>query len=165
MAITTGDKLPNATLLRMGEEGPETVDLHSLIGEGPAVIFGLPGAYTGVCSTAHVPSFIRTKDQFAEEGIDTIICVSVNDPFVMEAWGKDTGASEAGIHMLADPESDFIRTLGLQFSAPPAGLIDRAKRFAMVIEDGAVAVIEIEDNPGLCERSAGEGLLRRYSEV
>lgn len=160
--IATNDKLPDAELLRMGSAGPETVRLAALIGGGRAALFGLPGAYTGVCTTAHVPSFIRSKADFSDAGIDTVICVSVNDPFVMEAWGKDTGASAAGIHMLADPESKLIRDLGLQFSAAPAGLIDRSKRFAMVIEDGLVRVLHVEENPGLCERSAGQALLDAY---
>ena len=87
MTISTGTALPDASLLRMGENGPEAVSLSDTLKDRKVVIFGLPGAYTGVCTTAHVPSFIRTKDQFAAKGVDEIICVSVNDPFVMKAWG------------------------------------------------------------------------------
>lgn len=159
MRIQTGDKLPDATFLKLGAEGPQEVSLASLVKDGPAVLFGLPGAFTGTCSTAHVPSFIRTKDQFAAAGAKAVICVAVNDPFVMDAWARDTGAADAGIHMVADPEATFIRALGLEFSAPPAGLINRSQRFAMVIKDGKVALLHVEDNPGICEISGGEALL------
>ena len=123
------------------------------------VLFGLPGAYTGVCTTAHVPSFIRTKDAFAAKGVDEVICVSVNDPFVMGAWAKDTGADVAGLSMLGDAEGTFIKALGLDFTAPPAGLIGRSKRFALYAEDGVVKVLQVETSPGECTVSAGESLL------
>ena len=86
MPISEGDHFPSATLLQMGEDGPESVALDDKTKGRKVVIFGLPGAYTGTCTTAHVPSFIRTKDQFEEKGVEEIICVSVNDPFVMQAW-------------------------------------------------------------------------------
>jgi peroxiredoxin len=85
--------------------------------------------------------------------------LSVNDPFVMGAWGEMTGATEAGITMVGDPESAFTKAMGMEFSAPPAGLIDRSKRYAMLVIDGEVKVLNEEENPGLCEVSAGEGLL------
>lgn len=159
MTISTGDKLPEATLLRMGAEGPEGVELSSLTTGRKVVIFGLPGAYTGVCSTAHVPSFVRNKDQFAAKGVQDIICISVNDPFVMDAWGKATGAADAGLHMLGDSEAAFTKAIGMDFTAPPAGLINRSKRFSMLVEDGVVTVINEEASPGECEISAGETLL------
>lgn len=159
MTISVGDTIPEATMLRMGAEGPEGVELSSLTAGRKVVIFGLPGAYTGVCSTAHVPSFMRTKDQFAAKGVDDIICVAVNDPFVMDAWGTATGAADAGIVMLGDSEAAFTKAIGMDFTAPPAGLINRSKRFAMVVEDGKVTVLNEEENPGLCDVSAGEGLL------
>lgn len=123
------------------------------------MIFGLPGAYTGVCSTAHVPSYIRTAPSFAEKGVDEIICVSANDPFVMGAWAESTGAAKAGLTFLGDPSADFIKAIGLDFSAPPVGLIDRSKRFSMVVEDGVVTLLHVEESPGTCEISAGEALL------
>lgn len=158
MTITIGDKLPDATFLKLGDGGPEEIQLADL-SSGTIALFGLPGAYTGTCSTAHVPSFIRTKDQFADKGVDRIICVSVNDPFVMDAWAKDTGAADAGLHMLADPAGDFIRAMGLTFDAPPAGLHNRSKRFALLAKDGAITALHVEDNPGLCTTSGGEALL------
>ena len=159
MSISVGDKLPEATLLRMGENGPEQVALSGLTAGKKVVIFGLPGAYTGTCSTAHVPSFVRNKAALDEKGVDAVICVSVNDPFVMKAWGETTGAADAGLTMLSDAESTFTKALGMDFDAPPAGLLARSKRYAMLVEDGKVVILNAEASPGECEISAGEGLL------
>lgn len=159
MTISVGDKLPDAQLLRLGAEGPESISVSDLTAGRKVVIFGLPGAYTGVCSTAHVPSFIRTKAQFDAKGIDEMICVSVNDVFVMDAWSKDTGAGDAGISMLADGDSSLTVAMGMEFTAPPVGLINRSKRYSMVVEDGVVTVLNAEESPGTCEISAGETLL------
>lgn len=159
MTISVGQSLPDANLLQMGEDGPETVELSSKLKGRKVVLFGLPGAYTGVCTTAHVPSFIRTKDKFAAKGVDEIICVSVNDPFVLKAWGESTGAAAAGIAILGDADAAFTKAIGLDFTAPPAGLIDRSKRYALYAEDGVVKVIQVEDSPGQCTISGGEALL------
>lgn len=159
MTISTGDSLPEATLLHMGANGPEAVALAPKLKGRKVVIFGLPGAYTGVCTTAHVPSFIRTAAKFAEKGVDEIICVSVNDPFVMKAWGESTGATAAGITFLGDADASFTKAIGLNFTAPPAGLFDRSKRFALYAEDGVVKVLHLEESPGTCEISGGESLL------
>ncbi len=159
MTISEGQTLPDANLLRMGDNGPEAVSLGERLKGRKVVIFGLPGAYTGVCTTAHVPSFIRTKDKLAAKGVDEIICVSVNDPFVMKAWGEATGATEAGITMLGDAEATFTKAIGLDFTAPPAGLINRSKRYALLAEDGVVKVLQVEDSPGQCTISGGEALL------
>jgi peroxiredoxin len=133
--------------------------MADLAGSGKVVLFGLPGAYTGTCTTAHVPSFIRTKADFEAKGVDAVICISVNDPFVMDAWGESTGATRAGIRMVGDAASAFTKAIGMDFTAPPVGLIDRSKRFALYAEDGVVKVLHVEDNPGVCETSAGEALL------
>jgi peroxiredoxin len=159
MTLSVGDTLPNADLYRMGAEGPESVSMDSLTKGRKVVIFGLPGAYTGTCTTAHVPSFMRTKDGFAAKGVDEIICLSVNDPFVMDAWGKSTGGTEAGVTFLGDPASEFTKAAGMDFDAPPAGLHGRSKRYALYAEDGVVKVLQAEDNPGMCETSGGEALL------
>jgi cytochrome c peroxidase len=159
MAISTGDTLPDATLTQMGADGPGPVKLSEKVKGRKVAIFAVPGAFTPTCHSAHVPSFIRTKDQFAEKGVDEIICISVNDPFVMGAWGESTGATAAGITMLGDPASEFTKAIGMDFDAPPAGLMARSQRYAMLVEDGVVKVLNAEDNPGACETSAGEGLL------
>ena len=105
MALSQGDTLPDATLVQMGAEGPAPVKLADKTKGRKVVIFAVPGAFTPTCHSAHVPSFIRTKDQFDAKGVDEIICVSVNDPFVMKAWGEATGATDAGITMLSDAHS------------------------------------------------------------
>ncbi|MEP1587523.1 MAG: peroxiredoxin [Tateyamaria sp.] len=159
MAISQGDTIPDATLSFMGDEGPATLQLSEKTKGRKVVIFALPGAFTGTCTTAHVPSFIRTKDQFAGKGVDEIICLSVNDPFVMGAWGDSTGATAAGITMLGDPEAAFTKAMGREFSAPPAGLVDRSKRYAMVVDDGKITLLQEDESPGVCDVSAGEGML------
>jgi cytochrome c peroxidase len=159
MTLSSGDKLPEATLLKLGEKGPEAVDLKSLTKGRKVVIFAVPGAYTPTCSAAHVPSFVRTKAQFDAKGVDEIICLSVNDPFVMKAWGEATGATAAGLSMLADPQGAFTSAIGMAFDAPPAGLMGRSKRYAMLVEDGTVTVLHVEQSPGTCEATAGESLL------
>ncbi|MFP7672183.1 peroxiredoxin [Marivita sp. S0852] len=159
MAISEGDTLPAADLVKMGDNGPEPVSLSEHTKGKKVVLFAVPGAFTPTCHAAHVPSFIRTKDQFDAKGVDEIICVSVNDPFVMQAWGEATGASSAGITMLGDAESSFTKAIGMDFDAPPAGLIARSKRYAMLVEDGKVTKLHVEENPGVCEVSGGEALL------
>lgn len=159
MTISEGAKLPDATLLHIGATGPASVTLSEKLAGRNVVIFGLPGAYTGTCTTAHVPSFIRTADQFAAKGVDEIICVSVNDPFVMKAWGESTGATAAGITMLGDADASFTKAVGLAFTAPPVGFFDRSKRYALYAQDGVVKVLHVEESPGVCEASGGEALL------
>lgn len=159
MTISKGDTLPDATLLQMGDGGPEQVSLSDKLKGRKVALFAVPGAYTPTCHSAHVPSFIRTKDQFADKGVDEIICVSVNDPFVMQAWGEATGAAVAGITMLGDADASFTKAIGMDFDAPPAGLIARSKRYAMLVDDGVVTALNAEASPGECEVSAGEALL------
>lgn len=160
MSIKAGDKFPEGTLLRVGNDGPEAVNTSELT-QGRVAIFGLPGAYTGTCTNAHMPSFIRTADKFREKGISKIVCVTVNDPFVTDSWAKSTGASDAGIEVLADADGSVTKALGLNFDAPPAGLYGRCQRFAALLNDGAVEVIDVEDSPGMCSVSAGEALLEK----
>lgn len=159
MTITTGQTLPDASLLQIGAEGPETVALAEKLKGRKVAIFGLPGAYTGTCSTAHVPSFIRSMDALRAKGVDEVICISVNDPFVMDAWSKDTGAGDAGITMLGDATSEFTKAIGMAFSAGPVGFVDRSKRYSMLVDDGVVTILNAEASPGECEISAGQTLL------
>ena len=158
MAIKQGDTLPDAIFTKIAAEGLEIVDLANKTAGRKVVIFAVPGAFTPTCNSAHVPSFIRTKDQFDAKGVDEIICISVNDPHVMKTWGETTGATEAGITMLADAQSLFTTGIGMEFSAPPVGFFARSKRYAMLVNDGVVTILQ-EDAPGACDVSAGEGLL------
>ncbi len=158
MALSVGDALPDATLLMMGANGPEGTSLHARLKGRKVVLFGLPGAYTGTCTTSHVPSFIRTAGQFAAKGVEEIICVSVNDPFVMGEWGASTGASGAGIAMLGDADGAWTKAIGMDFTVASIGLIGRSQRYALLAEDGVVKVlhVEVED---VCDLSTGEAML------
>lgn len=161
MTIAEGSRLPDATLTRIGDAGPEQVALAGKLAGRKVAIFAVPGAFTPTCHSAHVPSFIRTKADFEAKGVAEIICISVNDPFVMKAWGEATGATEAGLTMLADADSSLTTAIGMAFDAPPAGLIKRSRRYAMLVDDGVVTALQIEQSPGTCELSGGEALLAR----
>ncbi len=156
--IEVGQRLPEATLLRIGPDGPESVALGDRLKGRKVILFAVPGAYTPTCDSAHMPSFVRTADQFREKGIDEIICVSVNDAHVMRYWGESTGATEAGITLLADPDASFTDALGLTFSNPAVGMLNRSRRYAMLVEDGVLTRFHLEQ-PGVCEVSTGEAML------
>jgi peroxiredoxin len=157
--VGVGERLPEGRVLVKGEGGLEWVDTRDLFAGRRVVLFGLPGAYTGLCTTAHVPSFLRTKARFDAAGVDAILCLAANDPFVLEAWGRDTGAAEAGIGMLADPAGEWIEALGTLFDLPERGFLRRSRRFAAYVEDGVVRVWHEEESPGACEATAGEAML------
>lgn len=156
MAITQGDRLPSVPVLKKGAEGLETVDLAAL--PGRVAIFAVPGAFTSTCSNAHMPSFVKTADQFRQKGVQRIICVAVNDPAVMEAWAKATGADAAGIEVVSDADGSFTRALGMAYDAPQFGMYGRSKRYSMLVRDGVVEVLNLEQ-PGKFEVSGGERLL------
>ncbi|MEO0357322.1 MAG: peroxiredoxin, partial [Pseudomonadota bacterium] len=151
MALSKGDAVPAGNLQRMGADGPEQVSIETLTKGRKIALFAVPGAFTPTCHSAHVPSFMRTKDQFMAKGVDEIVCVSVNDVFVMQEWGKATGATDAGIAMLADGDSSFTKAMGMDFTAEPVGLMARSKRYAMIVDDGVVVALKEESSPGECE--------------
>ena len=159
MTITVGDSLPEASLAKLGESGPEQVSISDVVKGRKVVIFAVPGAFTPTCQSAHVPSFMKVKDDLAAKGVDEVICVAVNDPWVMEAFGRETGAAGAGITMLADGSGAFTKAIGMDFDAPPVGFIGRSRRYAMLAEDGVVKVLHVEESPGTCEISGGEAML------
>ena len=155
MPILVGDKLPEAILRRSGLLGPEETSISSLTAGRKVVIFGLPGAYTSTCSASHVPSFMRTKDQFASKGVAEIICVSVNDVFVMHAWGQSANADH--LMMLADGNGDFTKAVGLELDGTGFGMGTRSKRFAMIVDDGVVSLLNVD--AGALEGSSAEAIL------
>lgn len=159
MAISVGNRLPEAMLLKIGANGPEKVKLGDRLAGRKVVIFGLPGAFTPTCDSAHLPGFMRTRDAICEKRVAEIICVSVNDPHVMKAWGEATGATKAGLTLLADPESLFTTAIGMKYDAPDAGLIARSRRYAMLVENGVVTVLHEEVARGVCDVSSGEAML------
>lgn len=159
MTISAGDKLPDATLTRIGENGPEQVSLYEKLRGRRVVLFALPGAFTPTCSAAHVPSFIRTAADLAQKGMDEIICVSVNDPFVMQAWGDVSGGADAGITFLADADGSYTAAVGMGFDAPISGFFGRSVRYSMLIDDGVLKVLNMEKARGVCDLTGGETLL------
>ena len=165
MTIATGDELPEASFLEKTAAGIATVTAAGLCAGRRVVLFGLPGAYTGTCSTLHVPSFIRVAERLRAAGIDDIACVSVNDPHVMMAWGEATGALAAGIRMLSDADGAFTRALGLDFTNAAAGLLGRSKRYSLCADDGVVTILNLEASPGVCDVSGGETMLEEVSQA
>jgi cytochrome c peroxidase len=159
MTITKGDRLPETTFLEKGPDGIVPVPSRDLFAGRRVALFGLPGAFTGTCSTRHLPSFVRVADRLRAKGIDEIACVAVNDPHVMLAWGQGAGATEAGIRMLSDAASDFTTALGLAFDNPAAGMFRRSRRYSLLADDGVATILHLEENSGECSVSAGETLL------
>lgn len=159
MTISKGDRLPDATLIETAGDQPAQVKMADKVAGRTVVIFGLPAAFSGTCTTAHVPSFLKNREALSAKGVDEVICVSVNDYFAMKAWDKELGASDGGITMLADGMAEFTKAIGMEFSAPPVGFVDRSKRYTMLVEDGVVRELNLEESPGACSISAAETLL------
>lgn len=159
MSISTGETLPQATFRSMGADGPEEHSTDDLFANKTVALFAVPGAFTPTCSSAHLPSFMRVEDQLRGKGIDEIICLSVNDVFVMAEWAKISGADKTGIRMISDTDGAFTAAIGMDFTAPPVGLLGRSKRYAMIVENGKVTRLNAEESPGECSISAGETLL------
>jgi peroxiredoxin len=159
MTIQVGDRLPAVEFLQMVGDGFETVALADRLAGRKVVIFAVPGAYSNTCDAAHVPSFIRSMDGLKAAGVDEVICIAANDPWVMKAWGDSTGAAAAGITMLSDAPCAYGKAVGLDFSAPVVGFIDRIVRHALYAEDGVVRVLKLEEGRGVCDLTAGETLL------
>lgn len=155
MTIQTGDRLPEATLNKIGD-GVETVDTRSLFDGRKVVLFAVPGAFTPTCSERHLPGFVERFDEFRAKGID-VACMSVNDPFVMQAWGQSQDVPE-GLSMLADGNGDFTRALGLEMDASAYGMGTRSKRFALYADDGVVRQLHVEA-PGELRVSSADYVL------
>lgn len=156
MSIEIGQNLPDVTLYRMGEGGPVSENRDSLFKDQKVVVFGLPGAFTPTCSQSHLPGFVVLADKLKDKGIDRIICLSVNDAFVMSAWGQSQNADQ--IDMVADGNADFVRALGLDMDLNSRGMGVRSKRFALIANNSKVTWIEVEA-PGKFELSSAESVL------
>ncbi|MFT4613670.1 MAG: peroxiredoxin [Bacteroidia bacterium] len=156
MAIQAGDKTPACTLKTMGSEGPADITTEDIFSGKKVVLFALPGAFTPGCSLAHLPGYVVNADKIKAAGVDTIVCLSVNDAFVMGAWGKDQNADE--ILMLADGNGEFTAAVGLELDGSGFGLGTRSQRYAMIVEDGTVSHINVEEGPGV-EVSSAESIM------
>ncbi len=157
--IKVGDKLPTSGLKTMGENGPEEVDLNAMFSGKKVVLFSVPGAFTPTCSAKHLPGFVENADAFKAKGVDHVACLSVNDAFVMGAWGKDQNVGDS-VAMLADGSATYNTELGLELDLVAAGLGMRGQRYAIIADDGVVTHLAVEE-PGAFEVSSAEAILAK----
>ena len=158
MTVKIGDRIPAARFMYMSDKGPAVLHGEDLFARKRVAVFGLPGAYTPVCSAQHLPGFVAKAAALKGKKIDRIVCVSVNDPFVMDAWGKDHKVGD-DVLMLADDKGEFTRALGLQEDFSDFGLGERSKRYSMIVDDGRVTSLNIEDSVFACGISSAESLV------
>lgn len=155
MSIAVGDKIPSVTLHTMGAAGPTALGTEEIFSGKKVVLFGVPGAFTPGCSATHLPGFVVSADKIKAKGVDTVACLSVNDAFVMGAWGTAQNASE--LLMLADGNGDFTRAVGLELDGSGFGLGLRCKRFSMIVDNGIVTALNVEpDGTGINVSTADE---------
>lgn len=152
MSISVGDKIPGATLQTMNENGPGPISTDKIFFGKKVVLFAVPGAFTPGCSMTHLPGYVVNADKILAKGVDTIACLSVNDAFVMDAWGKAQNADH--ILMLADGNGDFTQMLGLELDGRGFGMGTRSQRYAMIVEDGTVTTLNVEPGGGVDVSSA-----------
>jgi peroxiredoxin len=152
MTIKTGDKIPACTMKTMGEKGPIDITTDEIFAGKKVVLFAVPGAFTPGCSITHLPGYVVNADKIKAKDVDTIVCMSVNDAFVMDAWGKAQNAE--ALLMLADGNGDFAAALGLELDGNGFGMGMRSQRFAMIVEDGAVSHLNVEEGAGVDVSSA-----------
>jgi len=157
MTIQVGDKLPQITVSTMTEEGPKPVSMEELCAGKKVVLFAVPGAFTPTCSVQHLPGFVTNAGNLKEKGVDVVACISVNDPFVMGAWGKDRSAGEE-VMLLADGNAEFTTAVGLEMDGSGFGLGKRSQRYAMIIDDGVVSTLNVESGPSV-DVSSAEAIL------
>ena len=153
MKLKENDNITNSDIFVLENGEPTKRNIAELLKSKKVVIFGLPGAYTSVCSAKHLPGYVNMHTQYKNKGIDHIICVSVNDPFVMKAWGEDRNVGE-DVLMLSDGNGEFTSAIGLEMDGSGFGLGTRSQRYAMIIEDGVVSALNVESGPGLDVSSA-----------
>ena len=152
MTIKTGDKIPSCTMKTMGEKGPTDISTDDIFAGKKVLMFAVPGAFTPGCSVTHLPGYVVNADKIKAKGVDTIACMSVNDAFVMGAWGQAQNAEE--LLMLADGNGDFTAELGLELDGKGFGLGTRSQRFAMLVDDGTVTHLNVEPGAGVDVSSA-----------
>tara|TARA_B100000678_G_scaffold284661_1_gene286566 strand:+ start:32806 stop:33288 length:483 start_codon:yes stop_codon:yes gene_type:complete len=153
MSISVGDKLPQTTFMTMGTNGPEPVDSEEFFKGQTVALFAVPGAFTPTCSAKHLPGFKEKASDLKSKGIDKIACTSVNDVFVMNAWGKDQSVGD-DIVMLADGNGAFAKSIGLELDGSGFGMGSRSQRYSMIVEDGTVTKLNVESGPSFEVSSA-----------
>jgi glutaredoxin/glutathione-dependent peroxiredoxin len=157
MPIKVGDKIPDAKLTQMTADGPAPISTSDIFKGKKVVLFAVPGAFTPTCSAKHLPGFVGKADAIKAKGVDTIACVSVNDVFVMNAWGKDQHA-DGKVMMLADGNGEFTKAMGLELDGKGFGMGTRSQRYSLIAEDGVVKTLNVE-KPGAFEASSAETAL------
>ena len=158
MTINVGDKIPSVDLAIMTADGPQGISTDDIFAGKKVAIFGLPGAFTPTCSAQHVPSYVENHSALAAKGVDAVGCMSVNDAFVMGAWGKDQQVGN-NVTMLADGSAAYTQALGLELDLTARGMGVRCQRFAIVVDDGVVSALQIEENPGGIEMTGAQAIL------
>ncbi len=159
MTIEVGDRIPSVTVAHMTGDGPAQISTDEVFGAKRVVLFAVPGAFTPTCSAQHLPGFLANADAIKAKGVDTIACVAVNDAFVMGAWGKDQNVGDA-VLLLADGSGDFTRAVGMEFDLTGMGLGVRSKRYSMIVDDGVVKALNLDEG-GKLEGSTAEKLLEQ----
>ena len=157
MPISVGETIPNVKVMTVSGEGPEETTTHELMGSGKVVLFSVPGAFTPTCSAKHLPGFVEKAGELKAKGVDKIVCMSVNDAFVMKAWGEAHAASDK-VELLADGNGDFAKAIDLTMDASGFGMGLRSQRFAVVLDNGAVTALHVEA-PGAFEVSSADYVL------
>lgn len=158
MTVKVGDNLPAGTLAFLGDNGPESITTDELCNGKKIVLFAVPGAFTPTCSESHLPGFVANADKILAKGVDRIVCMSVNDPFVMGAWGKSQNAEH--LLMAADGSAVFTKALGLELDLVERGLGIRSQRFSMIVDDGKITHLNVEDGPSF-DVSSAENILQQ----
>ena len=158
MTIKPGDKLPDATLMHLTDAGPAPISTEELFGGKTVALFAVPGAFTPTCSNQHLPGFIEKSEELRAAGVDTIVCMSVNDAFVMGAWGQQQGAA-GKVMMVGDGNAELTQKMGLSVDSSGFGMGTRSVRFSMIVRDGVLETLNIEQNPGQAIDSGAENLL------
>lgn len=159
MTISVGDKIPSVNVMMASDNGPEQADTADILGDGKVALFSVPGAYTPTCSAKHLPGYVEQAGALQGKGVEKIVCMSVNDAFVMNAWGKDQNA-DGKVEMLADGNGDFARALGLTMDAAGFGMGERSQRFSAILENGVVKELNVEE-PGAFDVSSAEHMLKQ----
>jgi len=153
MTIEVGDIIPDIQIMTTMGGKPTHVQSREVLGSGKVVLFGVPGAFTPTCSDYHLPSYVIRRQELADKGVATVACISVNDPFVMDAWGHSQNVGDS-VLMLADGNGEFTAAIGLEMDGRGFGLGSRSQRYAMVLEDGVVSVLSVEPGGGLTVSAA-----------
>ena len=161
MKLKKGDKLPDAKVFILDKD-PKEISIKQIIREEKVILFGLPGAFTPTCSAKHLPGFMKSTEELKKRGIKKVICISINDPFVMDAWGKAHNV-ENKILMLGDSMGNFTKSIGAEIDLNKRGLGIRSSRYTMLIEKGNIVKISEEEIAGKCENTAAENFLKEIN--